>query len=91
MLIRILKILIIIFLFNIFYKMFDLYIQNKKTITKLSEKVLEEEDLKIKLVSKKKDLIIQFDNLENLKEIEKISRNVLNLKKENEEIYRLVN
>lgn len=91
MLIRILKVLIIIFLFNIFYKMFDLYIQNKKTITKLSEKVLEEEDLKIKLVSKKKDLIIQFDNLENLKEIEKISRNVLNLKKENEEIYRLVN
>lgn len=91
MFIKFIKIALLIFLFNIFYKMFDLYIQNNKSILILKSKVLEEEILHNKLLEKEELLTIQFDNLENLKEIEKIARNVLNLKKEEEEIYRLVN
>jgi|GEM_PF-5075867 len=91
MFIKFIKIALLIFLFNIFYKMFDLYIQNNKSILSLKSKVLEEEILHNKLLEKEELLTIQFDNLENLKEIEKIARNVLNLKKEEEEIYRLVN
>jgi cell division protein FtsB len=66
------------------------YVKNKKTISELKVKIAQEESLKNDLSEKKEMLSERYEDIENPEEIEKIAREILNLRKEGEEVYRIV-
>jgi cell division protein FtsB len=89
--IKIMKIIIIVFLLNTLFQMGNLYIKNNRRIKYLKIQIAQEENLKNSLKEKEEKLIDRYKNLDDSKEIEKIAREVLGLKKEEEKIYRLIN
>jgi cell division protein FtsB len=89
--IKIMKIIIIVFLLNTLFQMGNLYIKNNRRIKYLKIQIAQEENLKNSLKEKEEKLIDRSKNLDDSKEIEKIAREVLGLKKEEEKIYRLIN
>ena len=89
--IKIMKIIIIVFLLNTLFQMGNLYIQNNRRIKYLKIQIAQEENLRNSLKEKEQKLIDRSKNLDDSKEIEKIAREVLGLKKKEEKIYRLVN
>lgn len=89
--IKIMKIIIVVFLLNTLFQMGNLYIQNNRRIKDLKIQIAQEENLRNSLKEKEQKLIDRSKNLDDSKEIEKIAREVLGLKKKEEKIYRLVN
>ena len=64
--------------------------ENKKDIKRLKAKVVEQEEENKKLQEKEKEMLKRIDNLKDPAEIEKIAREVLNMRKPEEEIYRVI-
>ena len=64
--------------------------ENKKDIKRLKAKVVEQEEENKKLQEKEKEMLKRIDNLKDPAEIEKIAREVLNMRKPEEEIYRII-
>lgn len=64
--------------------------ENKKDIKRLKAKVVEQEEENKKLQEKEKEMLKRIDNLKDPAEIEKITREVLNMRKPEEEIYRII-
>ena len=64
--------------------------QNKKDIKHLNLKIQEEESARKNLLILEKNMEKRIDNLKNPKEVEKIARETLNMKKSGEEIYRII-
>lgn len=64
--------------------------ENKKDIKRLKAKVIEQEKENKKLQEKEKEMLKRIDNLKDPAEIEKIAREVLNMRKPEEEIYRII-
>lgn len=64
--------------------------ENKKDIKRLKAKVIEQEEENKKLQEKEKEMLKRIDNLKDPAEIEKIAREVLNMRKPEEEIYRII-
>ena len=86
-LIKILSIsLLVYFLFGITVGIYE----NKKDIKRLKAKVVEQEEENKKLQEKEKEMLKRIDNLKDPAEIEKITREVLNMRKPEEEIYRII-
>jgi cell division protein FtsB len=86
-LIKILSIsLLVYFLFGITVGIYE----NKKDIKRLKAKVVEKEEENKKLQEKEKEMLKRIDNLKDPAEIEKIAREVLNMRKPEEEIYRII-
>ena len=86
-LIKILSIsLLIYFLIGITVGIYE----NKKDIKRLKAKVVEQEEENKKLQEKEKEMLKRIDNLKDPAEIEKIAREVLNMRKPEEEIYRII-
>lgn len=86
-LIKILSIsLLIYFLIGITVGIYE----NKKDIKRLKAKVIEQEEENKKLQEKEKEMLKRIDNLKDPAEIEKIAREVLNMRKPEEEIYRII-
>ncbi len=86
-LIKILSIsLLIYFLIGITVGIYE----NKKDIKRLKAKVTEQEEENKKLQEKEKEMLKRIDNLKDPAEIEKIAREVLNMRKPEEEIYRII-
>lgn len=63
---------------------------NKRDIIKLKAKIEENEKINKDLLIVEKNMIQRIDNLKDPRETEKIAREVLNMKKTNEEIYRVI-
>lgn len=64
---------------------------NKKDIKVIKEKIAEEEKISIELNKKEKEIELRIVNIRNPKEVEKMAREVLNMKKPDESIYRVIN
>lgn len=88
---KLIKFIIVVFLLNTLFQMGNLYIQNNRRIKYLKIQIAQEESLRNNLLEKEQKLLNRYKNLEDSKEIEKIAREVLGLKKKDEKIYRLVN
>ncbi len=87
---KILKIIVICLLVNGLFKMSREYISNNHKIHELKLEIAQEENTKNLLIDKEKGLQSRYENLENPEEIEKIAREVLNLQKDGEEVYRVI-
>lgn len=74
------------FLFGISKGIYD----NKKDIKLLKVKVVNQEEANKKLQDVENNMLKRIDNLKDPKEIEKIAREVLNMKKPEEVIYRVI-
>ena len=86
-LIKILSIsLLVYFLFGITVGIYE----NKKDIKRLKAKVVEKEEENKKLQENEKEMLKRIDNLKDPAEIEKIAREVLNMRKPEEEVYRII-
>ncbi len=66
------------------------YISNNQKIHELKLDIAQEENTKNLLIEKEKKLQERYNNLDNPEEIEKIAREVLNLQKDGEEVYRVI-
>jgi cell division protein FtsB len=64
--------------------------KNKKDIKNLKIKIQENRKINQDLADKEKEMLERIDNLKDPNEIEKIAREVLNMKKPEEEIYRVI-
>ncbi|MBN1469747.1 MAG: cell division protein FtsL [Fusobacteriaceae bacterium] len=64
--------------------------KNKKDIKDLKIKIQENKKINQELADKEKQMLERIDNLKEPNEIEKIAREVLNMKKPEEEIYRVI-
>jgi cell division protein FtsB len=64
--------------------------KNKKDIKDLKIKIQENRKINQDLADKEKEMLERIDNLKDPNEIEKIAREVLNMKKPEEEIYRVI-
>ncbi len=64
--------------------------KNKKDIKDLKIKIQENRKINQELADKEKQMLDRIDNLKDPNEIEKIAREVLNMKKPEEEIYRVI-
>ncbi len=87
---KILKILVICLLINGLFKMSREYINNNQKIHELKLDIAQEENTKNLLIAKEKELQERYNNLDNPEEIEKIAREILNLQKDGEEVYRAI-
>ncbi len=87
---KILKILVICLLINGLFKMSREYINNNQKIHELKLDIAQEENTKNLLITKEKELQERYNNLNNPEEIEKIAREILNLQKDGEEVYRAI-
>ena len=65
--------------------------KNKKDIALMREKINENEKVNKDLMNVEKNMIQRINNLKDPREIEKIAREVLNMKKADEEVYRIIN
>ena len=65
--------------------------KNKKDIALMKEKINENEKVNKDLMNVEKNMIQRINNLKDPREIEKIAREVLNMKKADEEVYRIIN
>lgn len=64
--------------------------ENKIDIKRLKARAIEQEEDNKKLQEKEKEMLKRIDNLKDPAEIEKIAREVLNMRKPEEEIYRII-
>lgn len=87
---KIFKILVICLLINGLFKMSREYINNNQKIHELKLDIAQEENTKNLLITKEKELQERYNNLNNPEEIEKIAREILNLQKDGEEVYRAI-
>lgn len=78
--------LLVYFLFGITKGIYN----NKKDIKVLRAKVLKQEEANKKLVELENNMMKEIDDLKNPLEIEKMAREVLNMKKSEETIYRVI-
>lgn len=84
------KIIVICLLINGLFKMSIEYISNNQKIHDLKVEIAQEENTKNLLIKREKELQERYENLDNPEEIEKIAREVLNLQKDGEEVYRVI-
>ena len=63
---------------------------NKKDIALMKEKIAENEKINKDLIVVEKNMVQRINNLKDPREIEKIAREVLNMKKADEEVYRII-
>lgn len=64
--------------------------RNKKDIVQMKIKIEENENINKNLLNVEKNMIQRIDNLKDPRETEKIAREVLNMKKTDEEVYRVI-
>lgn len=64
--------------------------KNKKDIALMKEKIGENEKVNKDLMVVEKNMVQRINNLKDPREIEKIAREVLNMKKSDEEVYRII-
>lgn len=64
--------------------------ENKKDIALMKEKIDENEKVNKDLMVVEKNMVQRINNLKDPREIEKIAREVLNMKKSDEEVYRII-
>lgn len=84
------KLVIIITVFNILFSLITYLKDTKEEIKNLEKRIAIKTEQLNKLEETKTELVIEAKNLESLEVVEKIARNKLNMKKEGEEIYRIV-
>lgn len=84
------KLVIIITVFNILFSLITYLKDTKEEIKNLEKRIAIKTEQLNKLEETKTELVIEAKNLESLEVVEKIARNKLNMKKESEEIYRIV-